>query len=831
VPYTRAYPAWHDLPDLTTPITAAKLQGIEDGIVANDSRLTGLFVNVKDYGAVGDGTTDDYAAIMAAYAALPAAGGTLYFPAGRYRFNTALAFVGSSSKQLSLLGAGAASVLVPGFSSGDAVTFTGPVSRTRVSIANLHIEPAVARDQTAYNLSLVSTVNATVTGVTMENSLGGGLYQFNDCVFLKVSNCQGRSSSSAAGVALRIIACNGSPQFSNSRFETANGATGYTGYKPALHVTGTCTGLKFTGCTFTGAGPHSQFTVTGVTSTGAAFTVTTSATHDFRVGDFAVLRGMTPAPYNSMWRVATVPTGTTFTVTSALNPGTSSVNGTAESVAACALVTNEDAGSTLSVNESAFTGCLFEASLNGLYGSVSLYFDGRRGNYPVGAQSGQMSGWTLAGNYYDQYAIGLLISGMASNAANEPTACGFSISGGLSAARGRTIHLDQVQGVTLGDPVVSNPGAITPIDDGISVSCSLYIYSGPAAPFTQGINVTGGQFGMCRNWQAVNNTPFKYGMILDGAGIDDLVAAGNTFFGSTLAIGMLNGALTDGRRWKIHANECAAVTFPPTAATLIPTVASAASVALPVGYDTVKISGSTSIQTVTGSYVGREVTLIFTGAVSFVPGGNLAITTPRSVTTGAQLTLIFDGTSWYLSTPTVDRTQLAQTAAGVITENGPPYLFTTGLAPATQAIAGSLVGLRGGDVVTGIKLSNSVAAAGTLPTTVRFGLADITGKILVLSGNLNSLASWVQGPIPFPFTAPYTVLADGGYYAVFVVNGVWGTTQPTPARTLLAQWYANPFNAKAPLVIAQAAQTDLPAIGSSIPVVASTNVLYYMGVY
>jgi parallel beta-helix repeat protein len=42
-------------------------------------------VNVKDYGAVGNGVTDDYAAIQAAINAVYAAGGgTIYFPAGTY---------------------------------------------------------------------------------------------------------------------------------------------------------------------------------------------------------------------------------------------------------------------------------------------------------------------------------------------------------------------------------------------------------------------------------------------------------------------------------------------------------------------------------------------------------------------------------------------------------------------------------------------------------------------------------------------------------------------------------------------------------------------------
>lgn len=42
------------------------------------------WINVKDFGARGNGTTDDTAAITAAIAALPVVGGVLYFPAGTY---------------------------------------------------------------------------------------------------------------------------------------------------------------------------------------------------------------------------------------------------------------------------------------------------------------------------------------------------------------------------------------------------------------------------------------------------------------------------------------------------------------------------------------------------------------------------------------------------------------------------------------------------------------------------------------------------------------------------------------------------------------------------
>ena len=46
-------------------------------------------ISVKDFGAKGDGVTDDTVAIQAAANAIPATGGTLFFPAGQYRISSA----------------------------------------------------------------------------------------------------------------------------------------------------------------------------------------------------------------------------------------------------------------------------------------------------------------------------------------------------------------------------------------------------------------------------------------------------------------------------------------------------------------------------------------------------------------------------------------------------------------------------------------------------------------------------------------------------------------------------------------------------------------------
>ena len=51
---------------------------------AHNRMIADAAVNVKDFGAVGDGVTDDTAAIQAALDHVAANGGTLYFPAGTY---------------------------------------------------------------------------------------------------------------------------------------------------------------------------------------------------------------------------------------------------------------------------------------------------------------------------------------------------------------------------------------------------------------------------------------------------------------------------------------------------------------------------------------------------------------------------------------------------------------------------------------------------------------------------------------------------------------------------------------------------------------------------
>ena len=67
----------------------------------------GDIVSVKDFGAVGDGVTDDTAAIQAAISALVAAGGgTLYVPSGAYRVSSRITATCGGQQHISVKGDG-----------------------------------------------------------------------------------------------------------------------------------------------------------------------------------------------------------------------------------------------------------------------------------------------------------------------------------------------------------------------------------------------------------------------------------------------------------------------------------------------------------------------------------------------------------------------------------------------------------------------------------------------------------------------------------------------------------------------------------------------------
>lgn len=95
------------------------------------SMIDGAAVNVKDFGAVGDGVADDAAAIQAAVTAVATTGQGLYFPAGTYKATTAI----TSTGHLNVFGEGDKSVI--DFSSATLATSAITVSGSLMQIENI----------------------------------------------------------------------------------------------------------------------------------------------------------------------------------------------------------------------------------------------------------------------------------------------------------------------------------------------------------------------------------------------------------------------------------------------------------------------------------------------------------------------------------------------------------------------------------------------------------------------------------------------------------------------------------------------------------------------
>ena len=104
--------------------------------------------NVKDYGAAGDGTTDDFTAITATITAATASGGVVYFPEGTYLTQSAIQLV----SDLTYRGAGKQSVIKLGASLN--INVIEAQSLTNVTVENLCVDGNLS-NQTPQGLEIV----------------------------------------------------------------------------------------------------------------------------------------------------------------------------------------------------------------------------------------------------------------------------------------------------------------------------------------------------------------------------------------------------------------------------------------------------------------------------------------------------------------------------------------------------------------------------------------------------------------------------------------------------------------------------------------------------
>jgi hypothetical protein len=152
---------------------------------ASYSMITGAPANVKDFGAVGDGTTDDTAAIQAAITAVATSGQGLYVPAGTYKITSAM----TSTGHLNMFGDGEKSII--SFSSatlGTGLTVSGSLTQIQnissASAGNLSVVFASAP-------SLATGDIFCIYSTDLWNSIRSYYYSGEWC------ECRGTSGSTA----------------------------------------------------------------------------------------------------------------------------------------------------------------------------------------------------------------------------------------------------------------------------------------------------------------------------------------------------------------------------------------------------------------------------------------------------------------------------------------------------------------------------------------------------------------------------------------------------------------------------------------------------------
>ena len=139
------------------------------------------------------------------------------------------------------------------------------------------------------------------------------------------------------------------------------------------------------------------------------------------------------------------------------------------------------------------------------------------------------------------------------------------------------------------------------------------------------------------------------------------------------------------------------------------------------------------------------------------------------------------------------------------------------------------IGLRSGDVVTNMIASVTTAAAGAVPTLIRMGIADSTGKMLAVTADLKSDAQWTaQQEAVFPLSAQLTIPAEGLYYLCIIEVGAFGGT-PLQLRRFGTAGIITAVGTGKLISAAQSGLTDLPAVNSSLVLVTAGYDAFYMG--
>lgn len=155
------------------------------------------YANVRDFGAVGNGTTDDTAAIPSAINSFSSNGGSVFLPPGTYAVSAALQL----RANVSILGAGVASKLVPRVAGMTILAFDAPsLQPVNIELAQFEINSAGIASTNGIVMRFAQFIRIsqiTFTGLNYSAS-------FDRCRTVSISDSISRGSPALKAGTLRL---------------------------------------------------------------------------------------------------------------------------------------------------------------------------------------------------------------------------------------------------------------------------------------------------------------------------------------------------------------------------------------------------------------------------------------------------------------------------------------------------------------------------------------------------------------------------------------------------------------------------------------------------
>lgn len=213
------------------------VNGVATNLSSALNQVAGLFLNVKSstFGAVGDGSTDDTAAIQSAITAAGNGGSVIFFPPGTYKVSGLTIGINNCC----FMGSGAGSSIIAGSASAVIVQITDHVFTGTKRFTNMGFKD-LSGGTTAIEVQQTQTVEITgctfdmthlVNGVKRTSTAGITRVMVNDSTFMNL----GASTTSALANASGDGQCQ--TLVNNSVFILSAGFTGATVQGPDFSIT------------------------------------------------------------------------------------------------------------------------------------------------------------------------------------------------------------------------------------------------------------------------------------------------------------------------------------------------------------------------------------------------------------------------------------------------------------------------------------------------------------------------------------------------------------------------------------------------------------------